>query len=210
MDKTIIIVDDHTLFARSLEGLIQSLGGFEVIKLLKNGQELQDYYKTNRRKPEIVLLDIRMPGMDGVQIMAWLKENYPDQKTLALTMEENEEFIIKMVRLGCRGYLVKDIEPDEFLFALKSVCKSGYYYSEEVSHALEKASEKRTYKNLTVREMEFLHHACSEMTYKEVARKMSLSPKTIDGYRESLFNKLEVKSRVGLVLFSVKNDLFRI
>ncbi len=209
MKKTIIIVDDHTLFAQSLQGLLNSFQEYEVINVLKHGQELVDYFNANKKRPDILLLDIRMPVMDGVATMAWLKENYPEQKTLALTMEHDEEIIIKMIRMGCRGYLLKDIEPDEFLYALESVATSGYYFSEEIEEVLDHPATKR-YGDLSSREMEFLNYACSEKTYKEVAEEMNLSPKTIDGYRESLFSKLQVKSRVGMVLFAVKNDIVKI
>ncbi len=209
MKKTILIVDDHTLFAQSLQGLVNSFQEYEVIKVLKNGQELLDYFNANNKRPDILLLDIRMPIMDGVATMSWLKEHFPEQKTLALTMEHDEEIIIKMIRMGCRGYLLKDIEPEEFLFALESVNSSGYYFSEEIVEVMDHPSTKN-YGDLTNREMEFLNHACSEKTYKEVAEEMNLSPKTIDGYRESLFSKLQVKSRVGMVLFAVKNEIVKI
>jgi len=209
MKKTIIIVDDHTLFAQSLQGLVNSFQEYEVIKVLKNGQELLDYFNENHKRPDILLLDIRMPIMDGMATMSWLKENFPEQKTLALTMEHDEAIIIKMVRFGCRGYLLKDIEPEEFLYALESVATSGYYFSEEIVEVIDHSSSKN-YGDLTNREMEFLSYACSEKTYKEVANQMNLSPKTIDGYRESLFSKLNVKSRVGMVLFAVKNNIVKI
>jgi len=209
MKKTIVIVDDHNLFAQSLQGLVNSYQDYEVIKVLKNGQELLDYFNANNKRPDILLLDIRMPIMDGMATMAWLKDNFPEQKTLALTMEHDENIIINMVRMGCRGYLLKDIEPEEFLYALESVATSGYYFSEEIVEVMDHPSSKN-YGDLSNREMEFLNHACSEKTYKEVAEVMNLSPKTIDGYRESLFSKLQVKSRVGMVLFAVKNEIVKI
>ncbi len=209
MKKTILIVDDHTLFAQSLQGLLNSFQEYEVINVFKHGQELVDYFNANKKRPDILLLDIRMPVMDGLATMSWLKENFPNQKTLALTMEHDEETIIKMIRMGCRGYLLKDIEPDEFLYALESVATSGYYFSKEVVEVMDHPSPKN-YGNLSDREMEFLNYSCSEKTYKEVAEEMNLSPKTIDNYRESVFSKLQVKSRVGMVLFAVKNDIVRL
>tara|TARA_R100001369_G_scaffold26921_1_gene48665 strand:+ start:72914 stop:73543 length:630 start_codon:yes stop_codon:yes gene_type:complete len=206
MKKTILIVDDHTLFAQSLQGLVNSLQEYEVIKVLKNGQELVDYFNANHKRPDVLLLDIRMPVMDGMATILWLKEHFPEQRTLALTMELDEEIIIKMIKLGCRGYLLKDIDPEEFLYALESVFTSGYYFSEEIVEMLDNPAS-RNYGDLTAREVEFLNLACSEKTYKEVAEMMNLSPKTIDGYRESLFEKLQVKNRVGMVLFAVKHKI---
>ncbi|QED36452.1 response regulator transcription factor [Antarcticibacterium arcticum] len=207
MSKTVIIVDDHNLFGQSLKGLINSFNDYQVLAVLTTGQELVDYFEGNRVKPDIVLLDIRMPVMNGMETMEWLKVNYPDQKVLALSMEHEEEIIIKMIKAGCRGYLLKDIEPDEFLFALTCVLDSGYYLNEETSSALRCARENLSSNPLSQREMEFINLACSELTYKEVALQMNLSPKTIDGYRENLFRKLDVKSRVGLVLYAVKNNM---
>lgn len=209
MNKTIIIVDDHVLFAKSLLGLVNSFPGFTVIEILKNGQELIDYLQANNVQPDIILLDLKMPVLNGIETMTWLRKHLPEQKTLALSMEDDENFILKMIRLGCRGYLLKDIEPKEFLKALNAVVESGYYFNSEVSEALNNYNhiEKIEFAPLTKREMEFLQYACSEMTYKEVADKMNLSPKTIDGYRENLFSKLHVKSRVGMVIFAIKNEM---
>lgn len=210
MTKTILIVDDHTLFAQSLLGLINSFQEYKVLKVLSNGQELIDYFKSNQVKPDIVLLDIRMPVMDGIQAMKWLESHQPSQKTLALTMEHEEQTIIKMLCMGCRGYLLKDIEPEEFFYALETVSESGFYLNPEISEEITTSSRFKNIENLTAREKEFLALACTEMTYKEVAEQMNLSPKTIDGYRESLFHKLEVKSRVGLALYAVKHDFVKI
>lgn len=207
MGKTIIIVDDHTLFAKSLVSLINSFNEFEVTEVMKNGQELVNHFKDEKPTPDIILLDVRMPVMDGIETMAWLRDHFPDQKVLALTMEHDEETIIKMITLGCRGYLLKDIDPDEFLHALNRVYEDGYYNNEETREAMSHQVRLKNFDGLSPREKEFLHLACSERTYKEVAEVMHLSPKTIDGYRENLFNKLEVKSRVGLVLFAIKNRM---
>ncbi|MEP6262129.1 MAG: response regulator transcription factor [Gillisia sp.] len=210
MSKSVIIVDDHNLFGQSLKGLIDSFQEFKVLAVFKNGQELVDHYQGTRTQPDIILLDIRMPVMNGLETMEWFKENYPDQKVMALSMEHEEDIIIKMIKFGCRGYLLKDIEPEELLFALNCVIDSGYYLNDETSSALRCARENISSNPLSQREMEFINLACSELTYKEVAMQMHLSPKTIDGYRENLFRKLDVKSRVGLVLYAVKNNMVSI
>ncbi len=209
MNNTVIIVDDHNLFGQSLKGLVNSFQDFDVIAVLKNGQELVDFFKSNKVKPDVVLLDVRMPVMNGIETMFWLRENYPSQKVLALSMEHEEDVIIKMIKAGCRGYLLKEIEPQEFLFALNCVMESGYYMNEETNTALNCSFEDKA-SDLTNREMEFLNLACSELTYKEVAVEMNLSPKTIDGYREALFQKLQVRSRVGMVIYAVKNNMVTI
>lgn len=210
MSRTIIIVDDHILFAQSLQRLVNSFQEYEVIAIHKNGKEFVDYVESNKIKPDLLLLDVRMPVMDGLEVMSWLQEKYPDQKVLALTMEHDEKIIIKMFNRGCRGYLLKDIEPNEFLFALNEVSSNGYYFNVEATEALNNKENKINQDHLTKRELEFLSLACTEMTYKEIAEQMNLSPKTVDGYRESLFGKLEVKNRVGLVRYAVKNDILRL
>ena len=214
--KTVVIVDDHLLFAQSLESLITNLEGYEVLAILKNGKELVQYYLHKRKKPELILLDLKMPVMDGIQTMQWLKENQPEQKVLALTMEDDEETIIKMLRAGARGYLLKDIHPENFEFAMKTVIDQGFYYSSKVEIALkysekeEDGSVKKIIDGLTDREWTFLKFACTELTYKDVAGKMNLSPKTIENYREAVFRKLQVKTRVGLVIYCMKNNLFKL
>lgn len=214
--KTVVIVDDHLLFAQSLESLISKLEGYEVLAILKNGKELTQYYLHKRRKPELVLLDVKMPVMDGIQTMQWLKENRPEQKVLALTMEDDEETIIKMLRAGARGYLLKDIHPENFEFAMKMVIEQGFYYSGKVESALkhavgiEEEDPKNLAESLTDREWTFLKLACSELTYKSIAVEMGLSPKTVENYREAVFKKLQVKTRVGVVIYCMKNNLFKV
>ena len=207
MNKTIIIVDDHKLFAQSLQILVNSYEGFEVIHLCKNGEELVNYFNAGNVAPDLILLDMRMPVMDGMATMKWLKENHPEQKVLTLTVDQEDETIIKMLRYGCRGYLLKDIDPEEFEYALNAIDRTGYYSNKTISEAVSKEERKLKYEELTQRELEFLNHACSELTYKAIADEMNLSPKTVENYRESLFSKLRVKSRVGLVIFAIREGI---
>jgi DNA-binding NarL/FixJ family response regulator len=163
--------------------------------------------------PDIALIDINMPQLNGYQTAEYLTTHYPEIKILALSVEDTEESIIKMLRAGAKGYLLKDTDTKDFRYALEVVRDKGYYHSELVSNTLLKSLHKPNGPNskpqiqFQAREQEFLELACSELTYKEIADKMCLSPRTIDGYRESLFIKLELKSRVGLVLFAIKNGL---
>ncbi|WP_062060249.1 response regulator transcription factor [Aquimarina longa] len=212
--KTIVIVDDHLLFAQSLESLISKLEEYQVLAILKNGKELVQYYTHKRRIPDLVLLDIKMPVMDGVQTMRWLKENRPMQKALALTMEDDEDTIIRMIRLGAKGYLLKDIHPDNFEFAMKMVIDQGFFYSGKIESALKNSDDHLAYRNLeeklTERERVFLKHACTELTYRDIAVEMGVSPKTVENYRVAVFKKLEVKTRIGVVIYCIKNKLLNI
>jgi len=210
---TVAIVDDHLLLAGSLEKLINSFEGFHVIYHASNGKELQQKLRANPNPPNVILLDINMPVMDGFETAEWLTQNHPDIKVLALSMEDDEKVILKMLQKGAKGYLLKDIHPDRLKIALEEVMDRGYYHSEKVAatllHSIQPSnkSEEVPFKE---NELTFLQLACSEMTYKEIADVMSLSPKTIDGYRQELFNRLHIKNRVGLVIYALKNDLIKI
>jgi DNA-binding NarL/FixJ family response regulator len=210
MNKTpILIVDDHLLFSQALTGLIKKFKNFEVIDQLGNGQKLINYFKAENPLPEIVLMDVNMPIVDGIEATEWLKENYPDVKVLALTMNDEEPVIIKMLLAGACGYLLKDIHPKILLEALKQIKEKGVFYTDDITETLIKARKSKPVE-LKQREITFLELACSDLTYKQIAHQMSLSPKTIDGYREVLFDKFNVASRVGMVLYAIKEKLVEI
>jgi len=208
---SIAIIDDHMLFAQSLKSLINTFNDFEVTHYAQNGQVFIEELKKADQLPEIALMDMNMPIMDGAETTYWLNKNYPEVKVLALSMDDDENTILKMIRNGAKGYLLKDIHPDILLEALHSVLDEGFYHTKRVSdtlvNSLHTASKKKNKIELQEREIEFLKLASTEMTYKEVASVMNLSPKTIDGYREQLFKKLDVKNRIGLVIYAIKNGI---
>ena len=209
------LADDHTLFRKGLIGLIETLSDNYIILFeADNGKDLQQ--KINKEdQPDIILMDIHMPGMDGFETVQWLNENYPLVKILVISMIQKEETVVKMLRMGVKGYLSKDVEPKELAEALDSVMNKGYYYTDFITgklvHSLRFGNEDNMKNNeinlMNEREKEFLKLACSELTYNEIASRMFLSPKTIDGYRNALFEKLNVKTRVGLVLYAIKHGL---
>lgn len=204
----IIIVDDHSLFSQSLSFLIGTFKDFEVIGNYANGKEFINALESGIALPDIVLLDVNMPIMDGVETMKRVKESYPDLKILALSVNNDEETIMKMLTSGAKGYLLKDTTPNLFKEALLELYTKGFYYSEMVSDFLiNKINSNDTKVVLKERELEFIKLACTEKTYKEIADGMCLSPKTIDGYREQLFQKLEIKTRIGLVLYAIKHKI---
>jgi two-component system, NarL family, invasion response regulator UvrY len=212
---TIALADDHHLIRNALVELINRFEGFEVIFDVSNGKEFIEKL-SHSPCPDLALIDINMPEMNGYETTEHLTQAYPQIKTLALSVEDNEESIIRMLRCGAKGYILKDTDTSEFKTALNEVKIKGYYHSELVSNTLLKNLHKpngATTKNIVqfqAREKEFLTLACSELTYKEIADQMCLSPRTIDGYRENLFIKFELKSRVGLVLFALRNGLIQL
>lgn len=214
----IAVVDDHKLFRVGLINLVLSLGEeFKVQIQANHGQELLDSLDkinsdSSKSLPDVIILDVDMPIMDGFETAQHLQERYPEIKVLILTMLQDETTLIRMLKLGIKGYLGKDVEPAELKNALLEIYNKGYHYTDAFTGRLIAVLQSDGEDNpvtsiMNDRELSFLKHACSEMTYKEIADKMFLSPKTIDGYRANLFEKLEVKSRVGLVLYAIKNGI---
>lgn len=210
----VALADDHILLRKGLAGVVDSFGDYVVLFEADNGQHFTQQIK-KYGEPDIVLMDINMPEMDGYATAQWIKQHYPLVNVIALSMYDNENAIIRMFKAGAKGYILKDSEPPELKIALDSVHQKGYYYSELVTgrliHSINKMdddkSEIKTLNDLNDREIEFLKHACTEMTYKDIAEKMHLSPRTIDGYRDALFEKLDIKTRVGLVMYAIKNGI---
>lgn len=208
---SVVIVDDHTLLSQAIQGIVNSFDAFNVLYLCKNGQELIDKFSESPKNiPDIVLMDINMPILNGFDTTEWVAKNHPQVHVIALSVEDDEITILKMLRLGAKGYLLKDTEKSILQHALLEVMETGFYHSKSVSKLLikslsEKSKQKAFFKE---NELTFMKLACTEMTYKEIADKMCLSPKTIDGYRDALFEKLEVKNRVGLVVYAIKNKIY--
>ncbi|HMJ46122.1 MAG TPA: response regulator transcription factor [Ferruginibacter sp.] len=212
----IVLVDDHSLLRNGLAELVKSLG-HDVLFEADNGKGFIAKLKT-KSLPDIVLLDINMPEMDGYETAQWLKTNHPDVKVLALSMYDNETSIIRMLKCGAKGYILKDSEPAELKAAIHALMSKGFYYSDLVSgkliHAINKleddSGDLKGLVPLNERETDFLKYSCTELTYKEIADKMFVSPRTIDGYRDALFEKLHVKTRVGLVMYAIKNGIVNV
>lgn len=210
MKTKIGLVDDHQLFLKSLSLMIESFGSYEVILEALNGKDLQDKIKGKKELPEMILLDVNMPLMNGKETATWLTEHHPEIKIVALSMNADDKAIISMIKAGCCGYLLKDTHPTELEKALDEINKRGYYNGDvgniNFRRLLAKSDEKDGLA-LSEKEQQFLTFACSELTYKQIAAKMFLSERTIDGYREALFKKFNVQSRVGLALEALRKEL---
>jgi DNA-binding NarL/FixJ family response regulator len=209
MKYSIVIVDDHVLIAQALKSIIANFEQFEVIYECENGKQLQDKFTTKITIPDIVLLDISMPIMDGFETAKWLKEFHPDVSIMALSMQDDDQSLIKMIKNGANGYLIKNTHPAELEKALNMIIKNGHYYPEwaasKVFATMNKSPNTKNSIFISEREKEFLQYSVTEMHYKEIAEKMCCSPRTVEGYRNNLFDKLELKTRVGLAVYAIKN-----
>ena len=211
---SVVIVDDHTMFREGLTALINYFPGFKILFDAANGKELILKLKPNQL-PDIVLMDINMPEMDGYIATEWLQYNYPDIKVLALSTMDAEISIIKMIKSGAKGYVLKDADSSELKIAFDEVMQLGYFYNETVTKKVMKAvtqltdvrNKTGTFITLSEREIEFLKLACTELPYKKIAEIMCVGVRTVEGYRDALCEKLELKTRIGLAIYAIKNKI---
>lgn len=212
MKYSVVVVDDHTLLSQAIEGMVNTFNKFKVLYTCKNGKEVEDKFSASPRNiPDIVLVDVNMPVMNGIETTKWIVENYPHVHVMALSVEDADGTILKMLKAGAVGYLLKDTKKEILEKALLEMIENGFYHTKNVTNLLlDSVSGKNGRSSVTFKENElkFMRLACSELTYKEIAEKMFLSPKTIDGYRDSLFTKLDVRNRVGLVMYAIKNKIY--
>lgn len=213
----IAIVDDHMLFRKSLTVLIELFPKYKVIYSASNGKELVEQLNADFL-PDIVLMDISMPVMDGYSTTVWLRNNYPAVKVLALSTMDSETAIIKMIRSGAKGYVLKDAEPEEWQLAFEEVMSSGFFYNEQLSdQALQSVQESTgstgskneaaLFAHLSESEIAFLQLVCTELAYKDIADKLLVGIKAVEGYRDALCKKLNIKTRVGLAMYAINNNL---
>lgn len=216
MKYTIVITDDHLLIAKAISAMIDGFSNFEVLYEAGNGAELQKKFELPKNIPDIILLDVSMPVMDGFATAKWLREHHPQILIMALSMQDDDASLIKMIQSGARGYLHKNVHPRELETALETLIKKGFYYPDwatsKVFLKLSQPDEPVVASTIAIseREKEFLIHACTELTYKEIGDKMFCSPRTVESYRDSLFEKLEVKTRTALALYAVKAGLVKL
>jgi DNA-binding NarL/FixJ family response regulator len=213
MQIKIGIVDDHLLFLESLVSLLEGSDKFSVVIKALNGKELQAKLK-GKKTPDIMLIDVNMPDMDGFETTAWLKEKYPGIKLVALSMKDDERTIIRMLKAGCCSYLLKDISPVELENALEAIDARGYYNGDTTSsiNITKMLLQGRRTEPLEVtdKELSFLKFVCSDMTYKEIAQKMDVTERAVNSMRDLLFLKFKVQSRVGLCLEAIRNELIKL
>lgn len=210
MKISIGIVDDHQLFLKSLGLMLESFKEFNVVVMAVNGADLQKKLSENDL-PEIMLIDVNMPVMDGIETAKWLSQTHPEIKLVALSMNDADKTIIAMIKAGCCAYMLKDTHPNELEKALTEIHAKGFYNSDvsNINYRRLLLAENDT-PEITEKEHIFLQYVCSDMTYKQIAAEMHVGERTVDGYRENLFHKFNVQSRVGLALEAIRKDLVKL
>lgn len=212
MKKTkVYIADDHTLFRKAMVTLISGFECIESVKDAENGKELVAMVK--QEPPDLIIVDMQMPIMDGVEACEYLIPRYPNLKVIILSMHDSDQYILHMMEIGVHAFLLKNTEPEELEKAICSVTKKDFYHNDLVASVLrknviDKKSAVRPKFNpveLTEREREIMTLVCREMSNKEIGSKLGLSERTIENHRFRLMEKLNLKSVVGLVRFAYEN-----
>ena len=209
----IAIADDYKIYRDGLKVGLSADDNMEIIAEADNGEDLMKVLETN--SPDVILMDLKMPIMDGMEATKQVRKKYPSIKVLVITMYEDDKFIIHLMENGANGYLLKNAEPDEILKSIYAVYENGYYFNDVVNKALlKKLVLKNNLKpsfnqniDLTEREQEVLKFICDEKTAAEIAKEIFLSPRSVEGIRQRLIEKIGVRNTAGLVMFAVKNGI---
>lgn len=210
-EKTIIniaIADDYQLFRKGLALALNTIPGLFVSIEAEDGIDLLEKIETASKLPEICLLDISMPKMDGYEALKHLKAKWPQLKVIVLSMHHNEYTVIRSFQNGASACLPKEVEESKLHHVILQVNELGIYHSELTSHFINKLVLKENINtDLTEKEIEFLRLVCSDINYKQIADIMKVSHRTIDSYRDNLFSKLKVNSRSALAVFAIKSGI---
>jgi two-component system, NarL family, invasion response regulator UvrY len=209
----VALADDHILLRDALSALINGFEQFTIVGVANNGLQVQQLLQ-NGQVPDILILDLNMPQMDGYDTAQWMNIHHPAIKILILTMYDSDLALIRLLQHGVRGFLKKDIHPAELQHAMQMVLTNGYYYPHTTSGRMASLF-RRTNDGDTVFqksmlnsvELLFLEKVSTDMTYKEIAAVMNMGTRAIDNLREALFEKLDVRSRVGLAIYAIRNGI---
>ena len=215
---TIAIADDQMLFRRGMAAIINSFEGMTVVCETDNGRKLLTFLETTTQKTDVILMDLSMPELNGIDTMKIIHEKYPDQKVIILSIHNEEKFVIHLIELGANAYLFKNAEPEDLENAIRGVVEKGFYFSESLMLTFQKRlNNKKTHVSvhdnipitLTVREIDVLNQICQELTAQEIAEKLFISVRTVDGHRNNLLEKTGSRNTAGLVIFAIKNQIGR-
>ena len=215
MDKIkIAFADDHEMIRESMIELLKRKLDIDVVVSAKDGKEL--IAGVYEHKPDLVILDINMPKKDGVEVTQILKAKLPDIKILVWTTYDDMSLVMKLVRMKVNGYITKDSPIDELIEAIVSITKNGYYLNESMSLAMynsaarlqEDTSFKNKYTKLDSVDIDILKLLCEELTAKEIADKLNISARTVEGRRKKMMQSLKVKNQIGLALYAIRNNIY--
>lgn len=206
--KKVIIVDDHKIFRESLAYMLVSQANLSILAQANNGKELLELLQTEI--PDIVLLDIEMPIMDGVEATRLALKKYPDLKILVLSMHNDEEFYSSMIDLGVKGFILKEADSSEVIKAIEEIIDGNLYFSQDLLVGLLKKRKDTKHIELTQREKEVLTNIAKGLSNSEIANKLYISSRTVEKHRAELLLKTESKNSISLVVFAIKNGLVSI
>lgn len=202
---TVIIADDHPIVREGFGVMMKKLKGIKVVAEASDGKELLRLAK--KLKPDVIMCDVRMPNMNGIEATKIIKAELPDTAVIALSMFDNADLILDMVNAGAAGYLLKNAHKDEIVAAIKSVHKKEPYYSKEITEVLTKKLNCRSEETLNEKEIEIVKLICKEYSNKQIADKLHLDKRTIDWYRNKILLKLDVHNTAGIVMYASKNNI---
>lgn len=209
-----ILVDDEVLFRKGISFLLTREENIEVLFEASNGLELMEFLKGDNPKPDIIIMDLKMPFLNGIEATKIIRKDFPDIKIIALTSYDSKSFIANMVDVGAVSYLVKNTTPQELFATINEVAEKGFYYSDYVLNIIQKdiVSNKKTKCSfdsnfITSRELEVLQLICKQKSTVEIGEKLFISPRTVEGHRNNLLMKTESKNIAGLVVFAIQHEL---
>jgi DNA-binding NarL/FixJ family response regulator len=211
----ILLADDELLFRKGLSFIIEREADIEVVFEAANGKELLDFLINNKDHPDIIITDLKMPLLNGVEATRLIRKDFPNIKIIALSSYDSKAFVANMIDVGAVSYLVKNASPQELLTTIREVHRVGFYYSAYVKEVikeivLENKSKSLCENALTNRETEVLQLICEQKTTAEIAEKLFLSPRTVDGHRNNLLIKTNAKNSAGLVFYAIQNKIILI
>jgi len=212
----IALADDELLIRQGLKAILESIDTIDVVFDAKNGQHLIDLLMTSNLLPEIVITDLKMPELNGVEVTKLIRKEFPNIKVIALTSYFNKPFILNMISIGAVAYLAKNSTPALMIKTITEVSKKGFYYDEQVMTFIHESivnpADKKVKSNFdtnyfTKREIEVLKLICKQLTTNDIAETLFISPRTVEGHRNNLLLKTESKNVAGLVIYGLKNKL---
>lgn len=215
----IALTDDELLFRKGILFMLEREENIEVILEASNGEQLLNFLDENPKKlPDIILMDLKMPLLNGVEATKIIQKKYPEIKIIALTSYDSKPFILNMIQEGASSYLVKNDSPKDMINTINEVHKNGFHYNESIMKILQeeilennkKVKSKFDEDYLTSREKDVLILICKQYSTLEIAEKLFISPRTVDGHRNNLLLKTESKKITGLVVFAIQNGIITI